>query len=436
MDYTVMLATLATSILTAVIFGSLPAVRASGISPATVLKEEAVSVSGGLHKSRLSSALVIAQISLSLLLLICAGLFTRSWQKAQQSDPGFDPNHVLIASYGLSPAGYSNAQGIEFDRQLLAKLGALPGVESVTLADFSPLNFTLHTADVRPEAYVPKLNESMEIDRAVVGPNYLHTMKIPLVTGRDLTLQDTEKTLPVAIVNQAFVDRYWAHQDAMGKRVGVWGQSHTVVGVAQNGKYRLLTYNPEPAIFVPLYQDYAEPVIIHARVLGDPQTFAATVESTFHELNPDLPLFNVTTLTESMQMGSIFQRIGATFASSFGFLALVLAGIGIYGVVSYSTRQRTHEIGIRMALGAERGDVLRLVLRQGLRLTLVGIAVGLAVSLAVTRLLRGALFGVTPTDALTYASVALLLCAVALLASYIPARRATKVNPMAALRCE
>ena len=435
-DRNVLLATLVISVLTAVIFGTLPALRASRVAPVAILKEEAASVSGGIHRSRLSSALVVAQISLSLLLLISAGLFIRSFQNEQRSDPGFDPNHVLLASYELSPAGYSRAQGIAFDQQLLAKLQALPGVESVTLADFSPLSFTLHTDYVQPDGYVPQPRESMEIDRAVVGPNYFRTLRTPLVSGRDFTGQDVETSQPVAVVNQEFCDRYWPGQDAIGKRVSLYGRWFTVVGVARNGKYRRLLYAPAPVIFLPLYQDYRDPVTIHVRAAGDPRAFASAVEKTVHELNADLPLFNVTTLKASMQFGSIFERLAATLVGSFGLLALVLAAVGIYGVVAFSTRQRTHEIGIRMALGAQRGDVLRLVLGHGFRLTLVGVAIGIAVSLMLTRFLRSELFGVGPADTLTYAGVALLFCVVALLACYIPARRATKVDPMVALRYE
>jgi predicted permease len=351
-------------------------------------------------------------------------------------DPGFDPNHVLLASYELGPAGYSGAQGIAFDRQLLAKLEALPGVASATLADFSPLSFTLHTDYVHPDGYVPQLRESMEISRAIVGPNYLRTMRIPLIAGRDFTPQDAEKSQRVVIINQEFAERYWPHQDAIGKRINVWGQGFAVVGVARNGKYRRLVYAPEPVIFLPLFQAYCDLVIIHARVAGDPQVFASAVEQSVHELNADLPVFNVTTLKSSMQLGSIFERLAGTFAGAFGLLSLVLAAVGIYGVVDYTTRRRTHEIGIRMALGAQQGDLFRLVLSQGLRLALIGLTFGLGVSFALTRFLRSMLFGVTEMDALTFTSVSALLCIVALAACYIPARRAAKVDPIVALRYE
>jgi predicted permease len=239
-DRSVIVAAFVTSLFTAVIFGILPAARSSRLSPVNVLKEEAGSVSAGLHKSRLARALVVAQISLSLLLLICAGLFIRSLQNAQRLDPGFDPNRVLLTSYDLGLAGYSRAQGIEFDRQMLAKLETLTGVESATVADFSPLSFTIHSDIVQVDGYVPQSSESMEISRALVGPNYFRTMRTALTAGRDFSAQDAEKSQLVAIVNQAFADRYWPGRDAVGKKLRTRGDWFTVVGVARNGKYRRL----------------------------------------------------------------------------------------------------------------------------------------------------------------------------------------------------
>jgi predicted permease len=436
LDRSVLVVTLLVSILSALGFGILPALRSSSLAPIAVLKEEVGSVMGGIHKSRLTRLLVVAQISLSLLLLICAGLFARSLQQAQRVNPGFDPEHVLLASYELAPLGYSPADGIAFHRQLLAKLAALPGVQSASLADFSPLTFSIHSDDVLPDGYLPKPGESMEVSRAVVGPDYLRTLHIPIIAGREFSEQDRANSQGVAMVNQQFVDRYWPGQDAIGKRITVYGESYNVVGVVRNGKYRRLVYPPEPVFFQPLYQRYRDFVTIHLRVAGDPLAYAAEVERTVHQLNPDLPVFGVGTLKTSMRVSSVFERLAGTLAGAFGLLSILLAGVGVYGVIAYSTRQRTREIAIRLALGAERTEVLRLVLGQGLGLTLAGLGAGIAISLVLTRFLKSQLFGVGTTDVWTYGAVALLLCLVSLAACVIPAYRATKVDPLVALRYE
>jgi predicted permease len=437
-DQRVLFVTIAVSILAAIISGVLPALRSSSLPVQSVLKEEATSVSLTLHKGRLLSGLVVAQISLSLVLLVCAGLFTRSLQKAQQSDPGFEASHLLLASYELSPAGYTRATGVAFNRQVLDGLSALPGVESVTLADFSPLSFSIHTDYLQIEGYVPQPHESMEISRALVGPNYFRTLRTSVISGREFTEADTLNSQLVAVVNQAFVDRYLPGEDPIGKQVTDWGDRFTIVGVARNAKYRLLTYPTEPVIYFPSYQAYSptHDTTIHLRTTGDPRAMASSVEETIHQLNRELPLFNVNPLSVTMQLGTLFGRVAATFAGSFGLLAMLLAAVGIYGVVAYTTRQRTREIGIRMALGAEKGGIYSLVLGQGFRLTLAGLVVGTALALASTRVLKAQLFGVSETDAITFTSVGLLLAVVALLACHIPARRATRVDPMVALRHE
>ena len=432
----VMLATFLVSAFTAVVSGVAPALRASTLSPVTVLKDETLSTAGGLHKSRLTSGLVVIQVALSLLLLACAGLFVRSLRNAQQANPGFDPHHVYLATFDLSPLGYSASTGWEFDRQLLARVKALPGVQSATLADFSPLSFTIHSDSVLPERYVPHLHEAMEVDRGIVGPDYLKTMRTPLLEGRGFTDADNAQSLPVAIVNQAFVNRYWPGQDAIGKRVHDGSVWYTVVGVAANAKYRRLVYSAAPLILTPLFQRYDNEVMLHVRVNGNPAAFNSAVERIVHNLSPNLPLYNVTTLRENMQMGSIFERIAVALAGSFGLLALILAAVGIYGVVAYTTKQRTHEIGVCMALGAGKTDVFRQVLRQAFRLTLIGVASGLAASLIVTRYLRGMLYGVGAADWITFATVCAVLCMVAFLASLVPAYRAASIDPAAALRIE
>jgi predicted permease len=436
-DQSTVLAAFVISSITSVIFGILPALRSSKLVPIEVLKEESGSVSASLHKSRLARILVVAQISLSLLLLVCAGLFVRSLQKAEQQDPGFDPNQVLLAGYDLESNGYTMAQGNAFNRQLISKLEALPGVESVTIADFSPLSFTIHTEIYQVDGYVPQPHESMEISRAIVGPNYFKTIRTALVAGRDISFRDTETSQPVTIVNEAFIERFWFRNDPIGKKIKRYGRWFTVIGVARNAKYRRLIYPPEPCVFLPLFQiSNANDYIIHVRVTGNPQSFRSSVEKTMHEMNPELPLFCITTLRSSMRLGSVFERIAGTFAGAFGLISLLLAAVGIYGVVSYTTRQRTHEIGIRMALGAKPGDVFRLVLNHGLKLAIAGLVLGLVLSTVLTRFLRGMLFGVSEMDIPTIVTVLILLGFVTLAACFVPARRAAKVNPTIALRYE
>ncbi|MDE3156889.1 MAG: ABC transporter permease [Acidobacteriota bacterium] len=435
MKGSVLVATVVTALLAAVVSGVLPALRLSNMAPVTVLKEEG-RTSGGLRQSRVSRVLVVAQIALCLLLLIAAGLFAKSFRNEQRANPGFDPQHVLLASYDLSPTGESAAQQVTFDQRLLDRLRALPGVQSAALADFSPLNFTLHSNDVLPEGYVPQRHESMEIDRATVSPGYFQTLKTPLVAGREFTDHDDQASQPVAIVNQAFGDRYWPGLDPMGRRVTVFGRTFTVVGVVRNAKYRLLHYAPAPIVFLPLYQNPRDQVIVHLRVAGDPGAVAPLLTRTVEALDPDLPVYDVVTLERSMQFGSIFERLAATLVGAFGLLALGLAAVGLYGVVAFATRQRTREIGIRMALGAQRRDVFGLVIGQGLRMALIGVALGLVGALGLTRFISSLLYGAQPTDPLTFIGVSVVLIVVVILACYTPARRASNVDPMKALRYE
>ncbi|MBV9341359.1 MAG: ABC transporter permease [Acidobacteria bacterium] len=437
-DRTVLLATLTISLLTSVIFGTLPAVRSSGIAPGTVLKEETGSASGTLRKARLASSLVVAQISLSLLLLICAGLFIRSFRSAQEINPGFNPHNVLIASFDLFTAGYSDATGTEFDRQLVAKLETVPGVQSVALTNRVPLGFGGGSTSVKPEGYVSPANESMETQAAIITPNFFQTVQIPLVKGRDFTLEDNKDSQRVVIVSEAFANRYWPNQEAVGKQLDsdFTHERHRVVGVARDAKVNSLNETPMPFVYFPLYQVYRSNMTIAARVARDPLAFAEAIENAAHTLNPELVVFDVTTLEVRAQFSSFGQRVAGTFVGAFGLLALALAAIGIYGVTAYTTRQRIHEIGIHVTLGATKQDVLQLVLGQGVKLMVAGLLIGLVLSFVLTRFLTGLLLGVTGTDALTFSTVAILLCAVGLFACFIPARWAMRVDPVTALRYE
>jgi predicted permease len=435
-DRTVALATLVISLLTGLVFGLLPALRSSNLTPVTVLKEETASASGGLRKAWLSSALVVVQLAVSLLLLVCAGLFIRTFDKERRFDVGFNPDHVLLTSYELFPQGYDQAKGQEFNRKLLSKLETLPGVRSATLANWIPLGFYYRSDPIQVEGYTAQPHESMEVPNIAVGPNYLRTLQIPLVSGRDFTWEDKEKTQLVAVVNQALAERYWPHQNAIGRKIEVHDQWFTVVGVARNSSYQDLRDTSQPFFYVPVFQSYANGLVIHARVAGDPMAMAPLVEKTVHEFNPNLPVFDVATLRDHVQAVTTNSRVAGAAAGTFGLLALILAAVGIYAVIAYTTRQRTREIGIRMAIGAQTGDIRRLVLGQGLFLTVTGLVLGLAVAFPGAHLLKSLFFGVSSTDAFTYISAALLLCVVALAACYIPARRAMHVDPVIALRHE
>jgi predicted permease len=421
-DRTVLLAALVISLLTGVIFGILPAMRTSGVAPVAVLKEDTGSASGGLRKARLASGLVVAQISLSLLLLICAGLFIRSFRSAQSINPGFNAHNVMIASYDLFTAGYSDASGAEFDRQLIEKLKAMPGAVSVALANRVPLAFGGGSTSVKPEGYVLQPNESMETQVALITPNYFQTLQIPMVKGRDFTAADTMSSQRVTIVSQAFANRYWPNQEALGKQMesDLTHEKFTVVGVARDYKVNSLSEKPMPFVYLPHYQVYRPGLMMVVRTTGDPMTFSKAAQNSIHEMNADLVVYDTTTLELRNQISSFPLRIAGTFVGAFGLLALVLAAVGIYGVT----------------LGASKQDILRLVLGHGLRLTFIGVGIGLAAAFALTRFLKILLLGVTSTDALTFTSVAVLLCAVALFACFIPAWRAMRVDPMVALRYE
>lgn len=273
---------------------------------------------------------------------------------------------------------------------------------------------------------------------AIISPNYFQTMQIPLVKGRDFTLQDRKSSQRVAIVSETFVNRYWPGREAIGRQLNsdLTHEWFTVVGVARDGKVNSLNEKPTPFVYLPLDQVYQPTMLVIARTAGNPLALGKTVEYTIHELNADLVVFDVTTLELREQFASSPQRVAGTFVGAFGLLALILAAVGIYGVTAYSTRQRTHEIGIRMALGSSKEHILRLVIGRGLRLTFTGVAMGLVVSFALTRYLGSMLLDVTSTDALTFSIVAILLCAVALFACFIPARRAMQVDPIVALRNE
>jgi predicted permease len=435
LDRRVFLFTLIVSVLTAVLFGILPALRASSTSPMVALKNDATSVAGGRHKARLSSILAVAQVSLSLLLLISASLFVQSFRKAQRFYPGFGPDHVLLAGYDLFPNGYDSTSGPTVHRQLLEKLSAVPGVRSVALADWVPLGFSQQGRSIVPEGYVPKKDEKMSAGTATVSPGYFRTMEIPILRGRDFSPQD-DAGQPVVIVNECLAERYWPGENALGHRIKVEGGWKSIAGIVKDSKYYGLNESRYSFVYLPLYQNYSPMLTLHVRTAADPLAAFPAIQAAIAQVNGELPLFDVSTLRDRIQAASTVQRVAGPATGVLGFLALLLAAVGIYGVIGYTTQLRTREIGIRVALGAQRSDVLRLILRDGARVTLAGLVLGAGAAFLLMRAMSSILFGVTAVDPLSFVGIPVVLAAVIIVACYLPSRKAMRVDPMVALRHE
>ncbi len=426
----------ALTLLTALVFGLLPALRASRPDVVSVLKDEGRGQSGA--KSRLRSALVVAQIAFSLVALVCAGLFLRSLRESRAMELGFsDPARVLLVSTDFNLSGLKEAEAMAAADRLLERARALPGVQQASFSTMIPLGFGGHSSSgTNIEGYTPARNERMSVERIIVSDGYFETMGIPLARGRGFTRQDQRDGQRVAVVNEAFVARYWPGQDALGKRLDQGPGWAMVVGVARNSAYRDLGETPYPVVYSAMPQRFEPVTTLHVRTANDPKLLTETLRREFAAVSADLPFLESRTLEEHVSASSFAQFIGATMLSAFGVLALLMSSVGLYGVLAYIVSQRRREIAIRMALGAGEGETLRLILGQGARLIIIGLAIGLLAALAAGRLLSSQLPGVSPNDPLTFAGVAFLLSLVALLACWIPARRATKVDPMVALRCE
>jgi macrolide transport system ATP-binding/permease protein len=437
-DWRVLLFSLIISFISGMIFGLVPALQTTRSDLVSILKDE--SAAAGHRRSRLRSALVIAQVALSLVLLVAAGLIVRSLQKVQMIGPGFKTERTITMSVDLGLQGYAAERGQEFYKELIARAEVLPGVRSASLANYLPLALNRNSMSIYIEGQpVPRPSDVPEIQNSSVWPKYLETMGIPLVDGREFTGQDDKKESRVVIVNETFARRYWPGQNALGKRISTFkadGPFWEVIGVAKNGKYWSLGEDPQPFIYFPMMRDYEGSAALVVSTTTDPTSLINALRREVQQMDASLPVFGAKTMDEHMRLSLLPLRAGAWAAGSFALLALTLAGLGIYGVMAYSVSQRTREIGIRMALGATSRDVLSLVIKQGMRLAVIGLVVGLAGSLALTRLMSSVLYGVSATDAVTFALVSSLLAAVVLAACYIPARRAARVDPMIALRYE
>jgi putative ABC transport system permease protein len=440
-DGSVLLFSLAVSIVTGLLFGVIPSWRMSQVKPAQALRDGSRSVAGGSRQHFVHNGLVVVQTAVGLVLLVSSGLLIRSFVRILNVDPGFDPKHVLTARVRVPFDDASHDQHYHFYEQLVARLSALPGVESASAG--WPLPMTDSNASIsfnieeRPLAKGDQPSEST----GVVMPGYFETMRIPLLAGRMFGEQDGLTGAPVMMINQAFARKYFPGENPIGKRIqanlGDDRFNHPmreVVGVVGDIKRKGLTADAEPQYFLPYAQALITNPYITMRTNGDPLALQNALRATVREMDKSVPVYQVSTLEGYLSTSTAQPRFQTLLLSGFAGVALLLAAIGLYGLLSYTVVQRTLEIGLRMALGAQRADVLSMIVRRGLALAAVGLGTGLAISVGVTRLLRGMLFDVQPSDPLTYAAMTGLLLTVSLAASLVPAYRAARLDPMKTLR--
>jgi len=440
--------TLVLSVLTGVIFGLAPAFQASRTDLAPSLKDESYRAIQSSRRFNLRNLLVIAQVALSLVLLIGAGLFLRSLWRIQGADPGFDAVKVLTASLNINLLRYTRQQGREFYRRVVERMESLPGVESVSLARIVPISgggrmpdFVIEGQDGQEagRARNPGEDSLQRVSTNTVSTKYFQTMGISLLRGRDFTARDDENAPAVVIINESFARRYFAGQDPLGKRMRFGGSRNPwseIIAVVRDSKYRAMSEDPTPFVYLPLAQNHETGMTLHVRAAGDPSIVAGALRNEISSIEKNLPLTDLQPLTELIGSSLYPARMGAALIGAFGLLALTLAAVGLYGVMSFAVSRRTREIGVRMALGAQTHDVLRLVLKEAMTLVFIGMAIGWGLAAASSRLITSFLFGVGAMDAMTFAAIPILMATVALLASYLPARRAMKVDPMVALRCD
>ncbi|MGA9769121.1 MAG: ABC transporter permease [Blastocatellia bacterium] len=441
-NYLVLGFTLLISLLTGLIFGLVPAIEASRPDLNETLKEGGRSAAAGARSHRVRNFFVVAEIAMALVLLIGSGLMIRSFARLQSVNPGFNPENVLTVRLLLPASKYPEGpQIISFFRQTLARIEAMPGVRSAGAISFLPFTTlgaaTGFTIEGQP---APAAGQKPTLDVRVCDPNYFQTMGIPLIKGRTFTEKEATELSHVVIISEAMARDYFPNEDPIGKRVRIDMMENPapceIIGVVGDSKHQGLDIEPRAMSYWPHSELAYSAMTIVARTEGDPLSYRSAVQTAVQGLDKDQPIADVRTMEQWLSDSVSRARFSMLLLSIFAAVALLLAMVGIYGVMSYTVTQRTHEIGIRMALGASSTDVMRMVVRQGMILALIGVGCGLAASLALTRVMAGLLFGVSATDPATFGLIAALLAAVALLACAVPARRATKVDPMIALRYE
>jgi predicted permease len=433
-DWRVLALSAGVCLLSTLLFGLVPALHTSRIDLASALKAESGGVVGGRGRALARSALVVAQVSLSFVLLVGAGLLFQSLRGVQRTSPGFTTETVLTTGIDFIAAGYDPPRAKNFQDQLIDRLQSLGGVESAAFVRVAPFSYrTYSSSPIAVEGYQPAPGEQPNVDYNEVGPGYLATMGIPLVSGREFTRANNETAPLVAVVNEAMAAQYWPGRDPVGQRLQVKGRWVQVVGVAKMSKYRNLMETSKPFFYIPLRQGPLGQGLQIRTALG-PGAMARTLAREIHSLDPNLAPMEVITMREQVDRTTAVQRIAVMMLSVFGGLALLLAAIGLYGVMSYTVSQGTREFGLRMALGADASHVLRLVMRHGVALTAAGLALGAGAALALTRLMGALLYKVSPRDPLAFATAFLVMALASLAACFLPAWRATRTDPVRALR--
>ena len=442
LDWRVLAFTFAVSVATGIVFGLIPALHASKLDLNSALKDESGAVKGSRGRALLRSALVVGQVTVSLVLLIFAGLAVRSLRNATSMDPGFNPRNVVVATIAPRLSSYGETKGRAFFRELLARLNALPGVESASMTANLPLTlsvalsfFTLEGEEQLPE------NQRRLVDMTMVSPEYFRTVGIPFIAGRDFSERDQDAASQLVVINETMARRFWPNENPVGRRFsttlfGAQLRRAEIIGVVKDGKYRTLGEEPRPFVYANMVQNYAGMATLIVRAGGDTRTVFADIRKTVSSIDRSMPVFGLMTLTERIGPSLLLPKYAAMLFGAFGVLGTLLAVVGLYGVVSYSVSQRTHEIGVRMALGGQRSDILKLVVGEGMVLTGVGLALGLAGALVLARFISVILYGIGSADPVTFIGISVLMIVVTLEACYIPARRASGVETTVALRYE
>ena len=435
LDWRVLALSAGVCLLATLLLGLVPAIQTRSINLAGALNAETAGVVGGHGKTWVRSGLVLVQVSLSFVLLVGTVLLLQSLQKIRTASPGFSTKEVLNTAVDLISAGYDAGRARSFQDELIDRVRALPGVESAAYARTTPLGYKPYSSTpMAVDGYQPPPGEQPTVDYNEVGPEYFVTMGIPLVSGREFARADDEKAALVAVVNQTMAAQFWRGGDPIGKRIQVKGRWMRVIGVAKDAKYESVRELPKPFFYVPLRQNFAIQPGLNIRTSLSPQSMAAALTREVHALDANLAPYEIITLQEQLDRSTSPQQVAVTLVGVLGGLAVLLAAIGLYGVMSYAVSQSSRELGLRMVLGAGGADLMRLVMLRGLALTGGGVVVGAAVALGLTRLMGYLLYEVSPRDPLAFGSAFVVMMIASLTACFLPAWRASRTDPTRALR--